>query len=174
MALPVFLLRTKCGAGCKHHAMIAYRAILVALFLLVWPAAGSYADQFATETISIETSSGTQKLDVEVAGDDASRERGLMFRRVMPQNHGMIFLFGNERMITMWMRNTYLPLDMIFVKTSGIIAHIAKNTEPFSEEVISSGAPVSAVIEVNAGVADKLGIKPGDRVVSPLLTRPVR
>lgn len=162
------------GTKLNGHATNAYRAILMALFLLGAAPVAVQAQSLAIETITIVTASGPQTLEVEVADTNTSRERGLMFRRAMPQNHGMIFLFGAERTITMWMRNTYLPLDMIFVRADGSIAHIAANTEPFSEDVISSGSPVSVVIEVNGGAAGKLGIKPGDRVETPLLKRAVR
>ena len=85
----------------------------------------------------------------------------------MPEGHGMLFKFEPDQVITMWMHNTYIPLDMIFIKSDGRILRIAENTTPMSDRVISSGAPARGVLEVIAGTARKLGIAPGDRVAHP-------
>lgn len=83
----------------------------------------------------------------------------------------MLFDFGRVEMVSMWMRNTYIPLDMLFVRADGTIARIARDTEPLSERQISSGEPVLAVFEINAGISDRLGITAGDRIVHPLFAR---
>jgi uncharacterized membrane protein (UPF0127 family) len=103
-------------------------------------------------------------LDVEVADTDPKREQGLMFRRVLAANHGMIFLFEGEQEITMWMKNTYISLDMVFISADWRISHIARNAEPQSTEIISSVQPASRVLEIAGGEADRLGLKPGDLV----------
>lgn len=101
---------------------------------------------------------------VEVMRNDADRGRGLMFRQSMPQDQGMLFDFERDQMVTMWMKNTYIPLDMVFIFADGRIHRIESRTEPESEKQISSGVPVRAVLELNAGVASRLGLRPGDRI----------
>jgi uncharacterized membrane protein (UPF0127 family) len=108
---------------------------------------------------------------VEVARNDADRAQGLMFRRSMPADQGMLFDFGRVEPVSMWMQNTYLSLDMLFIRPEGTIARIAANTEPLSTRTISSGEPVLAVLELNAGTAARLGIKAGDRVEHPVFKR---
>lgn len=121
-----------------------------------------------TEPLSIRSKDGTHRFDVEVMRDDAGRQRGLMFRRTMAPNHGMLFDFERSEPVAMWMKNTYLPLDMLFIRSDGSIAHVAADTEPLSTAVIASSEPVLSVLELNAGTAAKLGIKVGDRVEHPL------
>jgi uncharacterized membrane protein (UPF0127 family) len=87
-----------------------------------------------------------------------------MFRRTMAANRGMLFDFGEVKPVAMWMRNTYLPLDMVFIDQHGVVANVAENTEPLSEANIVSVRPVLSVLEVNAGTARRIGLKPGDRV----------
>ncbi|MBZ6075050.1 DUF192 domain-containing protein [Microvirga puerhi] len=130
-----------------------------------------YAQQ-AIEALTIQAQGGQrQAFQVEVARNDADRAQGLMFRRSMPADHGMLFDFGRVEPVAMWMQNTYLPLDMLFIRPDGTIARIAANTEPLSTRTIPSGEPVLAVLELNAGTASRLGIKPGDRVEHPLFKR---
>ena len=121
-----------------------------------------------TEPLSIRSKDGTHRFDVEVMRDDAGRMRGLMFRRTMAPNHGMLFDFERSEPVAMWMKNTYLPLDMVFIRADGTIARVAADTEPLSTAVIPSAEPVLSVLELNAGTAAKLGIRPGDRVEHPL------
>jgi uncharacterized protein len=90
-----------------------------------------------------------------------------MFRRSMPRDHGMIFLYDPPRRATMWMRNTVIPLDMIFITEEGTVLRIEAHTEPFSTTVIDAGGIAEAVLELNAGEAARIGLKPGDRVVFP-------
>jgi uncharacterized membrane protein (UPF0127 family) len=101
-------------------------------------------------------------LQVEVMRSEAEREHGLMDRRFLPADRGMLFQFDREQPVLMWMKNTYIPLDMIFLSRNGVVTHIAENTEPMSEAIISSNGPVYGVLEVNAGFARKIGLKPGD------------
>ncbi|WP_294540743.1 DUF192 domain-containing protein [uncultured Rhodoblastus sp.] len=106
-------------------------------------------------------------LQVEVMGDEAGREQGLMNRRYLPADRGMLFDFHTEQPVLMWMKNTYIPLDMVFISRAGVVTHIAENAEPLSEAIISSNGPVYAVLEVNAGYARKIGLKKGDVVRHP-------
>jgi hypothetical protein len=94
-----------------------------------------------------------------------------MFRRSVPEFTGMLFDFKRDQEVTMWMKNTYVSLDMIFIQSDGRIRRIAENTETESLKIIPSGGPVRAVLEVAAGTARKLGIEPGDRIASPILRR---
>ena len=116
------------------------------------------------QTLEIVSRSGVHVFSVELADNDVERERGLMFRKSLPEGQGMLFDFGTERDVTMWMKNTLIPLDMIFIRADGQIARIAENTKPMSTRIIPSGQPVLAVLEVAGGTAEKLGIAAGDRV----------
>ncbi|MCW2276119.1 DUF192 domain-containing protein [Rhodoblastus acidophilus] len=135
------------------------------------PARALEAGETVTEPLIVETSGGPRTLDVEVARDPATRERGLMYRRFLPENRGMLFDFGRSETILMWMKNTYIPLDMIFISRDGKVTHIEENTEPLSQAIISSNGPTFAVLEVNAGVAQKLGLKVGDVVKHKMFAR---
>ena len=123
-----------------------------------------------TERLEIVTATGPHAFNVEVARNEKDRARGLMFRRSLPQDHGMLFLFENERPIAMWMKNTYIPLDMVFVSRKGRVTSIARGAIPLSEAVIPSGGPVYAVIELAAGAADAIGLSVGDQVRHPEFT----
>ncbi len=116
------------------------------------------------EALVFVTASGEHPFKVEVADTDAERERGLMQRRSMPADHGMLFDFKMEEPLAMWMKNTYIPLDMVFVTRGGLVTNIAADAKPMSQEIIPSGGPVYAVIELNAGSARRIGLAPGDRV----------
>jgi uncharacterized membrane protein (UPF0127 family) len=121
----------------------------------------------ARENLQIVTASGKHPFKVEVARSMEQRAKGLMCRQTMARDHGMLFTFDVEMPIHMWMKNTYLPLDMVFVSRAGVVTAVAANTMPFSEELISSGGPAYAVIELNAGVAEELGIAAGASVIHP-------
>ncbi|MBO21185.1 MAG: hypothetical protein CMM26_02205 [Rhodospirillaceae bacterium] len=121
--------------------------------------------EFSRSSLAIETSDGTHAFDVEVAATDRQRARGLMFRTEMAPDAGMIFLYRQDRVLTMWMANTYLPLDMLFIAADGRIVHIAEETIPLSRATISSRRRARAVLELNAGTVKRLNIHVGDRVV---------
>ena len=120
------------------------------------------------QTLEIATKSGVHVFAVEVADNDAERAKGLMYRKELPEGQGMLFDFHREQEVSFWMQNTYIPLDMIFIRGDGSILRIAENTEPLSTRLIPSGGPVRAVLEVIGGTTRKLGIGPGDRVASPI------
>ena len=123
------------------------------------------------EPLTIVTSSGSQAFQVEVARNDADRAQGLMYRRSMATDHGMLFDFRRVEPVSMWMQNTYLSLDMLFIRPDGSIARVAENTEPLSTRIIPSGEPVLAVLELVAGTARRLGIKAGDTVQHALFDK---
>jgi len=116
------------------------------------------------EDLSIETSNGVQRFHVEIADNEAERAQGLMYRRSMAADHGMLFDFNPPQPVSFWMHNTFLPLDLIFIGSDGRILNIAANATPFSDDNIPSAGPARAVLELNAGRAAALGILPGDRV----------
>jgi uncharacterized membrane protein (UPF0127 family) len=116
------------------------------------------------EPLSITTKTGRHNFQVEVMRTDDERARGMMFRRSLAPDRGMLFQFDKEALQTFWMENTYVSLDMIFIRADGRVHRIERAAEPLSTRTISSGAAVSAVLEVVAGTADRLGIAPGDVV----------
>ncbi|NHT75405.1 DUF192 domain-containing protein [Rhizobiaceae bacterium CRRU44] len=146
----------------------ARRTILMAGMLLA--AAPSYAADvtFEKAQLTIATTDGkTHAFTVELALDSNQRAQGLMFRRDMPADHGMFFDFGQTRQVMMWMKNTFLPLDMLFVSKDGKVETIHENAVPHSESIIDSRVPVAYVVELNAGVAKTLSITPGAHVALP-------
>ena len=120
------------------------------------------------DTIEIVSASGVHAFTVELAVNDAERERGLMFRKELPEGQGMLFDFQRDQPVAFWMHNTYISLDMMFIRSDGRIMRIEESAKPESDRLIPSGAPVRAVLEVIAGTASRLGIKPGDRVVGSI------
>ncbi|MBK9081950.1 MAG: DUF192 domain-containing protein [Rhizobiales bacterium] len=148
------------------RAMATLALALAALIALALARPGAFAAdaQEALEPLAIEASGKTYDFKVEVMRTDSERAKGLMFRRYMAEDRGMLFDFKTEQTVTMWMRNTFIPLDMIFIGRDGRIVGVAENTEPMSERIIPSGAPALAVLEVNAGTAARLGVKIGDRI----------
>lgn len=135
-----------------------------AVLALVLVAVSAPAWTATNETLEIVTQTGVRAFAVEVVANDEERSKGLMFRKELPEGNGMLFDFKVEAPVSFWMKNTYIPLDMIFIRGDGRIASIAENTEPLSERLVPSSGPVRGVLEVIGGTARKLGIKPGDRV----------
>jgi uncharacterized membrane protein (UPF0127 family) len=122
------------------------------------------------DKLEIVTSTGVHTFSVELARNDAEREKGLMYRRFMPADRGMLFDFKREEPVMFWMKNTYIPLDMIFISKAGTVISIAADTEPLSERLVPSGGPCYGVLEVNGGVAAGISLKPGDTVRHPIFT----
>jgi uncharacterized protein len=120
--------------------------------------------------VEIVTKTGVHSFSVEVVDNDADRAQGLMHRRSLPEGTGMLFDFHREQDVSFWMQNTYIPLDMIFIRADGRIHRIAENTVPLSLEQVPSRGPVRGVLEVIAGTSRKLGIAPGDRVAHPIFS----
>ncbi len=135
------------------------RRAMLALVLVVAAGAGLHA-----EPLTIESGGESHAFDIDVARTPAERSRGLMFRKDLAEDYGMLFDFGADAEVTMWMKNTYVPLDMLFIDADGTIHRIAKRTSPFSLEPIPSRGPVKAVLELPGGTAERLGISAGDTV----------
>lgn len=140
------------------------RRLLTAVFLLLGlqfsPAAGA-------DSLTIKSQSSEYKFEVEIADDAEERAQGLMFRKNLAPNAGMLFIYPTVQDVAFWMKNTLIPLDMLFIAADGHIVRIEKQATPLSETAIPSGAPVKAVLEVNGGLADELGVKQGDLVKYP-------
>ncbi len=129
---------------------------------------GHGASAAETEPLEIVTKSGVQMFAVEMARTEEQKTTGLMYRKELADGRGMLFDFSPEQPISMWMKNTFIPLDMIFIRADGRILRIAENTEPQSTKIIASGGPAKGVLEVIGGTARKYGIAAGDRVAHPL------
>src|SRR5258708_1702532 len=142
--------------------------LLAALLVVILPLGRLAAAEL--QPLEIASKSGVHVFAVEMASTPAEQARGLMDRRGLPEGQGMLFDFHHEQLTSFWMKNTYIPLDMIFIRGDGRILRIVENTVPLSEVLIPSGGPVRAVLEVNGGTAKKLGIAPGDRVAHPIFS----
>lgn len=154
---------------------VTRRALVGAVALLVWSfAAGAQPQQvqtritFEASELVIESGGQRHRFAIEMADTDERRALGLMYRTVLPADAGMLFDFKVDQPVAMWMRNTRIPLDMVFIRRDGRIANIAQRTVPFSEASIFSSGPVRAVLELNSGTAERLGLRPGDRVIHPM------
>lgn len=142
------------------------------LFVLLLAALPAWAlESFGTSELTVQTAGGPRKFTIELALSDAQMEQGLMFRRGMAADAGMLFDFKAPTMVTMWMKNTVIPLDMLFLDEQGRIIDIHERAVPYSTDVIAAKAPSRYVIELNGGTAARLGIKPGDRVTSPYIAK---
>ena len=125
-----------------------------------------------TTPLTIVSGEKSHAFQVEVADTPEKSELGLMYRKEMAKDHGMIFDFGSPRETTMWMKNTLLALDMVFFDTNGNVLTIVENARPGSLRLIDPGMPVRGVIELDAGLVKELGIKPGDRVQHAIFSKP--
>jgi uncharacterized membrane protein (UPF0127 family) len=148
--------------ACRSVACRGAAILLVVSFAILGAMAPGRAG--GDDTIKIVSHSGVHAFSVELATNELERERGLMFRKELPNGYGMLFDFHTDQTANFWMRNTYIPLDIIFIKSDGHILHIAENAKPMSDDLIPSGGPIRAVLEVIGGTARKLGIAPGDTV----------
>ena len=165
--------------------MLSYRPgvlVLAVLWLVFQPAATVAASDandgvsgrpqsLPTESLAIITSHGRATFRVMVADNDLTREIGLMYRKHMGRSEGMIFDFHDPQPVTFWMENTILPLDIIFIDAGGRVVNIAANARPFDRSYLPSNGPVRAVLEINGGLASRLGVQPGDRVVDERIYR---
>ena len=151
----------------KKHSEFVWFIYFAWLVVSILGLERAKAEEIAFETSEIWVESGPNQYHffVEIAETRSQRQRGLMFRPDLPQNTGMLFDFGEETQLSMWMKNTFIPLDMLFVNEQGTIHRIVENTTPLSLKTIPGGAPTMVVIEFNAGVTRRLGIRPGDRII---------
>ena len=134
-------------------------------FVLTAPAALA---ELETSPLTIESSNGVHAFTVEIADEPEEITTGLMNRESMDPDAGMLFDFGQPREAAMWMKNTLIPLDMLFMAPDGQVIAIARNAVPGSLRTITPGVPVKAVLELNGGRAEELGIEPGDEVIHPI------
>jgi len=141
--------------------------VVLALMLLAGGFAGPAA-AMKRDTLKLHTKGGVKTINVEITETQEEKAKGLMFRTHLEDTDSMLFFYERPMEITMWMRNTLIPLDMVFIRPDGVVHRIEAWTKPFSEEIISSHAPVSACLELAGGAAERLGLKPGDRVEHPL------
>ena len=147
----------------------ALKGWLVAILVIAGCAVASApAGAASFQPLEIVTRNGVQVFSVEMATTEEEKQTGLMYRKELADGKGMLFAFNPEQEVSMWMKNTYVSLDMIFIRADGRILRIAENTEPLSTKIISSRGPARAVLEVVAGTAQKYGIRAGDRVGHPL------
>src|SRR5271154_5354039 len=142
--------------------------ISLALAGSLWMFAGCGAHAASIQPLEIVTKTGVHVFAVEMAATEEEKTTGLMYRKELAEGKGMLFDFSPEQEVSMWMKNTYIPLDMIFIRADGRILRIAENTEPLSTKIIPSNGLAKGVLEVIAGTAKKYGIQPGDRVGHPL------
>lgn len=122
--------------------------------------------------LQVVTAAGTHRFEVWVAADDRSRERGLMFVRKLPPDQGMLFLFERSQFVAFWMKNTYLSLDLVFIRADGMVVNVAENARPLTLDPIPSAGPVKAVLELLAGTSTRIGLVAGDRILHPALAGP--
>ena len=156
------------GRSVERQRARARLWVAIAAALVFYAFAGVGAEAASVQPLEIITKSGVQVFSVEMATTEQEKETGLMYRKELADGKGMLFDFSPEQQVSMWMKNTYISLDMIFIRADGRILRIAENTEPESTRIISSGGLAKGVLEVIAGTARKYGIAPGDRVAHPL------
>jgi uncharacterized membrane protein (UPF0127 family) len=154
-----------------RYRLRAWRRGALAAMVVLCAFAGSGVRAATFQTLEIATKSGVKVFSVELATTEEEKTTGLMYRKELADGKGMLFDFSPEQEVSMWMKNTYIPLDMIFIRADGRILRIAENTEPLSTRIIPSGGLAKGVLEVIAGTAQKYGIAPGDRVAHPLFNR---
>jgi uncharacterized membrane protein (UPF0127 family) len=122
------------------------------------------AEAIRREELKLHTARGVRVINTEITETQEEKALGLMFRTSLADDAGMLFFYDTPQEVTMWMRNTYIPLDMVFIRADGTVHRIEAWTQPFSESIISSGPNVVACLELAGGAAERLGLKPGDRV----------
>ncbi len=148
------------------------RRVATAGLLVIALAAMDNPPSFDRDRLAIESSAGRFEFQVELATTPDQRSYGLMFRESLADDHGMLFDFGHPQPVAMWMRNTYIPLDMLFIRADGLIGRIVQDAPPLSDTVLDSGEPVRAVLELRGGLTAELGIEAGDRIVYRLFEQP--
>jgi uncharacterized membrane protein (UPF0127 family) len=160
-------------AQIRADAAALLRSCLTGLIILLAAAAAAQALTFEQGELEIEKADGTRHaFIVELAQSPQQWTQGLMYRQSLAPDAGMLFLYQRERSISMWMKNTYIPLDMLFIDKNGVIVDIAERTVPHSTAIVSPAVPASAVLEVNGGTVARLGLSRGDRVIYPAFAAP--
>ncbi len=169
MTLMTQMTRMKFLSGVFLFALLAATPAVAQLFRPHEPLDPAKAQTLALTPLSIQTAKGKVEFQVEVADEPQKRSTGLMHRSELALNRGMIFDMSDDykraRPVNFWMRNTFIPLDMLFINPDGTIKAIAENTVPHNDKGVGPGVPVWAVLELQGGAAAKLGIKAGDKVI---------
>ena len=152
----------------RWAALFCFAGLGAAAWFALRPPVQAPGPAIALDVLTIETKAGPKSFKIEVANTPEQQALGLMFRTKLDDTEGMLFPHDDTREVSMWMRNTYIPLDMVFIRADGVIHRIEVRTEPLSERVIEAGGEVSAVLELAGGAAERLGIKQGDTVHYPI------
>ena len=153
--------------GATHRLFITVLACLLYAACRADDRAAESLVDFPKSKVTLQSATGAHPIDTWIAADSAHRARGLMFVRSLAPDSGMLFLFGDIQYVSMWMKNTYVALDMLFIDRTGRIVNIAENTKPLTLDAIGSTAAVRAVLELPAGTVKRFRLRPGDRVVHP-------
>ena len=145
------------------------KLLIFAFLFLIAACDGQGANGAGLSPLSIETAAGARHdFKVELALTPAQQQKGLMNRTEMADDHGMLFFFGDERPRSFWMKNTLIPLDILFIGKGGVIVNIHENAIPHDLTSIPSSGPAAAALELNGGTAARLGLAAGDRIIHPL------
>ncbi len=160
--------RTQATTTRGLRAAVSAALLLCLGFWSLVSATGPGQAEMRKDVLRLITASGEHRFQIEVALSAEDKARGLMFRRSLADDAGMLFPYEPPQEATMWMRNTYISLDMVFIRADGVVHRIESGTEPFSEAVIASRGDVLAVLELRAGIANRIGLKAGDRAVHSL------
>lgn len=131
--------------------------------------AGAVSAACSEGVLSVRGAFGAAQFDVSLAKTPQEQARGLMFVETMPTMQGMLFVYSRPRVVSFWMRNTLIPLDMVFIDAEGVVQHIHAMAKPLDETSISSVVPVQYVLEINGGLAQRLGLAVGDEIRHPVL-----
>lgn len=140
---------------------------LFTAFFILFSQNSHSQEKFPTGKLTVKTQDTSNDFDIELALDDSHRQYGLMFRTNLPEMNGMLFIYEEKKRISMWMKNTFIPLDILFIDDDGKIIRIAKSQQPRSLSLIRSGGEAKAVLELNGGLTDKLNIAVGDEIIYP-------
>lgn len=165
----------------RGHGLTRRRVLWMTLAAVVMgaavcssPGVAARGLEFPRSSLTIETATGTHPFTVELADTSARRVQGLQYRQTLAADAGMLFDYEETRPVAMWMKNTYLPLDMLFIDAQGRVTRVTENTVPLSLTPLPSGGSVRAVLELNAGTARRLGIRAGARVSHPIFGAPAQ
>jgi uncharacterized membrane protein (UPF0127 family) len=146
------------------RSRVAHRAALLFLALAALLPPLPAGARMRLDQLWLVTASGEHRIEIEVAVSEQEKSLGLMFRTTLGAGKGMLFPYDRPQEVTMWMRNTFIPLDMVFIRADGVVHRIEAGAEPMNESLIESKGPVTGVLELDAGSAARLGIVPGSRV----------
>ena len=160
--------KKRIAAFIKKLTYIILFPLVISIGISVNAMAQGSASSFPKAELSIKTNEALHDFQIELALDDSHREYGLMFRSELPEMNGMLFVYDKKRDISMWMKNTFISLDILFIDEGGKIMTIAESTQPRSLSLIRSGGEAKAVLELNGGLTKRLGIQVGDEIIYPI------